>query len=650
MASDARVRIVLVCAASGTGLTGISDSLRSIRGDPLVEDLEKLVCSWHTVPPDKENPNPDPPKMDTVARRPRRELYETWRLACAQILNKIVNENPSDPAVVSLHLTWYNPDTSEFFSPIDVPELKRAGCSIDHVVILIDDIYDMYYRLRQDGELYADDFMSTHRDMLRKLAEEPPENESRQDFEAELDETLQAQVVDLALGELLSWRRSEMIQAENMAQSLGAKLTILGTKHDQRALRSLVTNPDAPRIYLSHRITEHRRANMDTRTAESPLGEWHRVVDEVNTLHQQFLRFDQVLINPTAIDELRYELENSRGRRNPHLGKRWPMPEPESTMLWSRPQPGRDAQHTHILTGDNDSEVDNEHIARGIASSLAHKVYFEIAFRDHVLVENTPSLCVYRPFFCTDPDKAASDAKWSSGVKLEIKHWKDAHRKRAKGLPNPADPRGDVRRRIAFVHTTEEIRCRILWLLSPDNYSVFEGNVRRHLDENWQELGIPRTEISELFASKIPGDPAAQLGRSPDESVVRRKPREVLKAIWPAVQIALHLEFTSLNRPGTEDDAEDLEIGLDQVALFSMTEAENRKAEDLPVLVKDDLRPFFAEDGLDKVAVDGLVKEFWEDCGRCFKDLKGVTFEQYVANRLRIDYEELQRLASQATQ
>ena len=649
MASEVRVRILLVCAASGTGLTGISDSLKSINGDPLVKDLEKLVCSWHRDAPDEENPNPDPPKMDTVARRPRRELYETWRLACAQILDEIANENPSDPAVVSLHLTWYNPDTSEFFSPIDVPELKRADCSIDHVVILIDDIYDMFYRLREDGELYADDFMSKHGDMLRKLAAEPSEDESGQDFDKELDKTLQAQVIELALGELLSWRRSEMIQAENMAQSLGAKLTVLGTKHDRRALRAIFTNPDAPRIYLSHRITEHRRANMNTRSAESPLGEWHDVVDEVNTLHQQFLRFDQVLMNPTAIDELRYELANSRGRRNPHLGKRWPMLEPESTMLWSRPQPGRDAQHTHILTNDNDSDVDDRHITRSIASSLAHEVYFEIAFRDHVLVENTPYLCVYRPFFCIDPNQAASDAKWSSGVKLEIKHWKDAHRKRAKGLPNPAAPRDDVRRRIAFVHTTEEIRCRIRWLLSPHNYPVFEGNVRRHLEENWKELGVTGNEVSELFANKIPEDPPTHLGRSPEVSVVRQKPREVLKAIWPAVQIALHLVFTSLNRPGTEDDAEDLEIGLDQVALFSMTEDEYRKAVDLPGLVRDDLRRFFATDGLEEAAVDGLIKDFWKDCDQCFETLEGVTFEQYVAERLRIDYGELQRLASQAT-
>ena len=122
----------------------------------------------------------------------------------------------------------------------------------------------MYYRLRDDQELYADEFMRHHRGMLKKLAEKPHEKE----LEEQLEETLQAQVIELALQELLTWRRSEMIQAENMAQSLGTKLTVLGTKHDKRALQAIVSDPDAPRVYLSHRITEHRRHNMDTRTDE----------------------------------------------------------------------------------------------------------------------------------------------------------------------------------------------------------------------------------------------------------------------------------------------------------------------------------------------------------------------------------------------
>ena len=645
MAAEERVPIVLLCAASGTGLTDISDSLRAANNNLEVRDLEKLVCAWHKEPAEEGHPQPTPPKMEQVTRRPRRELYETWRLACTEVLDEIVDRNPSGPAVVSLHLTWYNPDTSEFFSPIDVSKLVRDDCSIDHVVILIDDIYDMYYRLRDDKELYADEFMRHHRNMLKKLAERPQKGE----LEEQLDETLQAQVIELALGELLAWRRSEMIQAENMAQSLGTSLTVLGTKHDKRVLHAIVSDPDAPRVYLSHRITEHRRSNMDSRTTDTPLGDWIDAVREVNTLHQEFARRNQVLINPTAIDELRYKLANFKGRRDPHLGRRWPLPEPEKSLLWSRPQPDCGPQHTEILTDGDPSDVDDEDVSRSVASSLAHKIYFEIAFRDHVIVENTPNLCVYRPFFCSDMDEAESAADWSSGVKREIKHWKDAHRKRARGLPDPTTPSDDARRRIAFIHTTDEILCRIRWLLSPDNFSVFQGNARRHLERNWKDLGMSSSEISTLLAGKIPGDTAVQLSRSPDESVVQQKPRKVMAQIWPAVQIALHLEFASLNRPGTpEDDAEDLEIGLDQVALYAITEDRQRNAEDLNSLAHN-LSKFFAGD-LDAEAVTVLAKDFWSHCGQCFAAPEGIAFEQHVAQELGVNYEELQRLASQAIQ
>ena len=125
MTDEARVPIVLLCAASGTGLTDISDSLRGANDNLEVRDLEKLVCAWYKEPSEEGHPEPDPPKMEQVTRRPRRELYEAWRLACTEVLDEIVDRNPSGPAVVSLHLTWYNPDTSEFFSPIDIARLVR---------------------------------------------------------------------------------------------------------------------------------------------------------------------------------------------------------------------------------------------------------------------------------------------------------------------------------------------------------------------------------------------------------------------------------------------------------------------------------------------------------------------------------------------
>jgi hypothetical protein len=243
-------------------------------------------------------------------------------------------------------------------------------------------------------------------------------------------------------------------------------------------------------------------------------------------------------------------------------------------------------------------------------------------------------------------DKAETSAEWSSGVKREIQHWKETHRNRVEGLPTEVDPIDNSVRRIALVHTTNEIRCRIRWLFAHGNDAVFLGNARRHLEGNWSALGMPSAEIHTLLAGKLPEAAASQLSRSPNAPVVREKPKEVLAQIWPAVQIALHLVFASPNRPGTEDDVENVTIGLEQVAFFAITEAKDRNALDLNGLVHK-LSRFFNNE-LDVQAVENYNREFWRACDKCCHDETGMTFEQNVAQQLGLDYEGLQELASQA--
>ena len=403
MSDETIVPIVLLCAASGTGLTGVADSFRGVNSQLEVRDLESLVCEMH-----------DGTSMEQVVRRPRSVLYESWRVACTRTLDSIVDaeraskkatkkRSDSPRALVSMHLTWFNPDTSEFFSPVDLFRLRRKDCVIVHVVILIDDVYDMFCRLHDPGDLYSDEHMQQRREILSKSSRR-------------LDESgRQAHAMESALGELLSWRRAEMIQAENMARSLGAKLTVFGTKHDRRALEILLAEPHAPRIYLSHRITEPRRHNNASRAEQRPLGTWLPVADEVNTLHSEFTApgqdlatQGQVLITPTAIDELRFDNADKEGRRNPYLGARWPMPQPAERLLWKSPLSDSkfpaSAEHTGILTGhvgnvlsDYPDYPEAHPVSKSVASSLANKVFFEIAFRDHVIVENTPNLMRQNP-------------------------------------------------------------------------------------------------------------------------------------------------------------------------------------------------------------------------------------------------------------
>ncbi len=590
--------------------------------------------------------------MESLVRLPRRMLYDSWRTACNKTLEEIVGEDPEHPAVMSLHLTWYKSDTGEFFSPLDLSELKRTDCSIVHVVILIDDIYDMFSRLRGDGALYGSDFMAHDRDALKKLT-----NGMNRDG-------LEVQAVENALGELLAWRRAEMIQAENIARSLGARLTVLGTKHHRDSLQTIVSDPDAPRIYLSHRISEHRRHNMATVTQDFPLGEWMRVVEEVNTLHRYFLEHRQVLINPTAIDELRFKNTSPTGRRDPLLGARWPLLEPTDELLCevSGQSDGHvdeaplDYEHTRILTAD----LSTIHpVSFSVSRSVANRILFEIPFRDHVIVENTPHLCVYRPFFCSDLKKATTQADWSSGVRPEVNHWKDTHTftqeiDSERLLPS---------RRVAFVHTDKEIECRFLWLLKGNrgkNWDRFLENIRSPLIKNLQDIDVPQSEIDDLFAGHMDVRGSVPLERHPEAPFVVTNAEKILKAIRPAVQAALHVAFTSLERPGdgeSESDETGLEgnrlISLNQIALYAVTEDASRDAQNLRQLVRK-LKRFFqgsvAEDAdgqeatgaeTDPAAGSNINEDFWVECERCFRAVAGEELERRVAMGLKWPYDEL---------
>lgn len=649
--ASTKVPIVLLCAPSGTGLTAVADSLKAHNPQLEVRDLERFVCEMHSGT-----------SMERVVRGPRPVLYESWRIACTSVLRDIVKAERakrrakkadlSPPAVVSMHLTWFNPDTSEFFSPVDLSKLQRRDCEVAHVVILIDDIYDMFRRLQGDGHLYSDDNMRQHRDMLSKLFDEPDE------------QGLQALAVEVALGELIAWRRAEMIQAENLAKSLGARLTVLGTKHDRRVLEILLAKPDAPRIYLSHRITEPRRHNSGNRTKRHPLGKWLAIACEVSRLHREFAAPDQdaatqgqVLINPTAIDELRFDKARRKGRRNPYLGPRWPLPKPVERLLWSDAPPGptseAQAEHTGILTGHDDPLRDFPNypaahpMTKSTANSLASRVFFEIAFRDHVIVENTPHLCAHRPFFCRETSEGESDADWSSGVKREIEHWEETQRLHLKTIPRKAIPSDLDPRLIAFIHTDREIVGRFKWLEKEPQKEFFVHDVREHLRKSWKNLGVPNSEIHKLWSSRIPTKQPGQLSLRPEEPVVVRRPREVFDAIEPAVQAALHLVFTSLLRPSdtADDNAETSPLRLHQVALFAPKESDSGSVLDLERLVSD-LRTFFTG-VLDEHAVKVVNDMFWRACEECFMSYwQGTELNQYIAESLLgIPYGELKTMA-----
>jgi len=485
-----------------------------------------------------------------VVRRPREELHDAWKAALRESLSVCAQQHAALARLVFMHLSWYQPDTTQYFSPVSVSYLKAtaesAGCDIRHVVILIDDVYDMYARLQGPHDIYKPETIAARADRLHGL-------HRRSESDAASRQHSKLEAVESALAQLISWRQHEILQAEDIARELDAHFTVMGVKHSRLAFDSLVRSDVPHNTYLSHRISEVRRMNKEKSDLPDVPGEWSAVVDEVNDLHSEFAHAGQVLINPTAIDELRFAGSELDKLRQPLLARRWAINKPYEAMLWASGE--EDYEHTTLLSRELELPDD---VASSVARSLANRIYFDVAFRDHVIVEHTPGLCVYRPFFQAAAPSGNEGvtqepigANWSGGVRPEIVHW---YRKTTSVQA--------ARRRVAFVHTREEIRARIVWLRDADS-GDFTDTMLSHLPDLLVEHGISKTdadalcqEILETLRSTPGGSHLEQDPIQPPVQLsepIRSNRGALLGALRVAYQLAMTHAFTLLPRPSETD-------------------------------------------------------------------------------------------------
>ena len=194
MSGSPKPQVVLLCAAPGTQLTAIAKSLKGpspAYEDPALSsegplstvhvwDLESRICDHYEEEADGDVTY----TMYEVVQLPRQELYNCWKKQYRKILDNIgeIEENKDaesrEAHVVCMHLTWYNSTWKEFFSPVNILTLANENFPICHVVVLIDDIYDMFRRLQRPQSLYDRATMKPTERLVAKLSmpvREPPE-------------------------------------------------------------------------------------------------------------------------------------------------------------------------------------------------------------------------------------------------------------------------------------------------------------------------------------------------------------------------------------------------------------------------------------------------------------------------------------------
>lgn len=656
------VDVVLVCAPSGTKLTKIADRLRDAKYPDAVQDLEARLCKRYIGRPshkEMELQANETPTMWHVVRRPRQELFDEWEATYKEALGACITQVEAEFRALCMHLSWYQPSTSEFFSPVSVTCLKeaadQANCDFAQVVILIDDIYDMFARLQGTNDIYRADAMETRAKRLHALrysADRTTVTLQRSRIEA----------IESALMHLISWRQQEILHAENIARELGADFTVLGIKHTMKSFTDLLRSRNTPKTYLSHRISEVRRLNKASNGLPGKLGEWSAVVDEVNSLHFEFAKAEaeQLLINPTAIDELRFGGPDENQNLLPYLAKRWTVPEPRKDLIWASALD--DNEHTKLLAsdfihlgetpslnhlGEMPSLKHPDETASSVVRALTNRIYYDVAFRDHVIVEHTPGLCVYRPFFqASRGDDEIVPSNWSGGVKPEILHWY-----------SKASSADGQRRRLAFVHSREEIQSRLAWLTGKGS-SDFVEDMLTHLPQLLKDQGI-KSGTADLLCANIrlaraSDDGGSHLDQDPLPTVAQldsvfvdgEGAQDLFDSLGIAYQLAMFSAYTMLDRP--QDPAAGTSTFDIYFLIARQIPGKERLLEDLDEVaaelcefVSHDIEPDVLKE---EKRADLLKKKdtlFWRLNDRLLKQSVGLDPIEYCCKLLHLPYQHL---------
>lgn len=355
-------------------------------------------------------------------------IEESWNDAILASISRL----PVDSVypTIACHLTTFDIETKVFCTPGLITSFfykeKRNKDTIEwrpsRVVILIDDIYDMYADLSRDGDVLGRE---------ARVQKVPPFMKNDQLGPAELAAISRLDADVSGLKTVLAWRRAEMTQAENLATQLDVPLICLGTKHSISAVRPALRQTAPLVCYISHPITRYRRELADTKSSE-----WNQDTHALNEFSDSLSSAGLVAVMPTAIDELRFDHTQQSSDIVIPLAPRWPRISTKDGLIgYPRDRHGRDLNE---FAGMQSVEVTKNTFdaAKVYLRTLEALIYDEIPFRDHFLVNNCQHLLVFRP--------RADGADFSGGVKQEIAFWK-------------ALLESQPGRRMAVVHTQSDL-------------------------------------------------------------------------------------------------------------------------------------------------------------------------------------------------
>ncbi|MEO8275805.1 MAG: hypothetical protein ABI639_06265 [Thermoanaerobaculia bacterium] len=314
---------------------------------------------------------------------PKPVLAELW-LATLERLRGRLDASGASLCFAPVHFTWYHQTHREYLNVVETSAWaeRLRGVETD-VICLIDDLHDVYARLRKLGQIYG-----------RPLFPHPQSSLRGDAFERHL--------------RILDWRARELAATEDLARALRRPLTVLSTKHQPSVLARIAHGE--PQAYFSHPISEPRRLARDHSEATR---EQARCLQQYMWDLQACLAQSVALLQPTCIDEFRLEISDGSVSLEPRFYARSQY----STSLFSTEGLLEDDVVWDGLTQvQRDGASDRDRlICANHALMVKSFIENQVTARDLQLVTQAHDLVVFRPRF---------NGNLSGGVRKEIVYFK----------------------------------------------------------------------------------------------------------------------------------------------------------------------------------------------------------------------------------
>ncbi len=437
--------IALVCAPAGSGFKQAVARLRTLLSAELgetavaCEDVEDVFCesgATATALKGLVTAGTRVTMKEVTWHLTRTDVTRLWRSALSDTIARLCRAEKAKIRLLACHLNLYGGRRGESYSPFDLNALRDV--KVSHLLLFIDDIFDMYARLSTEGHLY-DQQAHVARYITRMKDDEALQPSSV--FDSATTQDLALEWKTQVLASLLGWRHAEMILAESLASQLDAHYLVFGTKQLGTAVTRWLRDREGNSVYLSHPISRPRRVQQRT-------GAWPEVVAQFNGLQELLVEERVTAIMPTAIDEYRFKratkpTDLELTPRLTSLATRWPIPVDASRTLYESGSPEA-PELSSLFTSD--VMEDGPHWSPWIRT-LESQITAEVPFRDHHLVVCNHSILIFRPCY--------EAGRFSDGVKAEVGHWAELLKST-----------GRARRRAVFLHFHEDVQ-QVLSVLDP---------------------------------------------------------------------------------------------------------------------------------------------------------------------------------------